>query len=416
MTRSSSAAGTDERTRPETAAEQSPPPAEHPRPRTPAPGSAEERLHQLYMEYIGWFPVGGTYTPDDWADTWEKEGALDRLFQETRRYCEKSIRSLLIKNGLWPNDLDTETQTVFHDAFVKVLKALCKYRSGDKAVNNYAAFAVRICRRQCIDYLKVRHPGSPNEVTPVRRRDYVSKEGSAPGGSGRQGKKTGEVVYVDPYRRGETGPELDMTVFSGEGDSVATVLERRMDLKGSRKILYLYVKELLNYQGSPEKALGLCYGRVLYQVICRSRPAFDEAQSWEERREPDDDRGSKEPAVATSPVWAMRRMTGRTFAELCAESEGKLSWYFGLPLRWGEPVRRQLEQPRTLDGESRLLADLRYDRVCTLAQVRGWCTTVHKSLLSRVFQQVMQDEALADFCEEYLPASSAKFLGKGAQR
>lgn len=396
--------------------------------RVPLPGTAAERLHGLYLEYIRYFPAGTRFSANDWSNTPQKENALEQLFAATETYCcGTAIRPILKKNGIWPSELETETLTVFHDAFLKILTKLFQCRKDTIPIDNYAALAVRICRNWTIDYLKVRHADDRHDMPPRKRSDYSGESRPRQTENGKE-QASRKIQLVDPYRRDEEGCRLDEALFSDEGDSVVTGLERKMDLDWMEKILYCYVREMLDYDDNPEKVLGLCYGRVLYQMVGRFDPEFGlpEEQRWNpadpahrsgqqipplSRR----DEQYKQPASSASARWAMQQMTDRTFEHLRDESEREVSRHFGFPLRWGETFRDALRQPRVVKGNLRTLAEICYDELCTLEQVRAWCSVIHNTLLPRVYERIMADENLVQCCVEHLPTSAKKFLDKGAR-
>lgn len=389
----------------------------------PRPGSMAEQLHRLYLTYIGLFPPDKQYPMTEWADTIEREVALQQLFCATRIYCCKAvIRPLLEKNGLWRNDLDSESLTVFHDAFLKLLCGIfeCRYRG--EPVVNYAGLALKTCRNRCIDYLKLQHPGGENEVTPPRMRDYAP----APGNGGNEGGKSTRPQYVDPYRTGEDGTELNEGLFRDGKTDVIADLEKKIDLEWMQKVLYCYVRVMMDYDGLPEKVLGLCYGRVLYQMVGRFDPEFGmaEEQRWdphdEQRRKTQTrptvkkDPVHKQPASSSSPGWAIKQMQDQTFRSLQSESAAELSRYFGFSLYWGQAFCQALQESRDIDGTQRRLDGVRYRELCTQEQVRGWCNSIHNTLLPRAFALILQDESLVDCCEQYLPTVAKSFLNKGA--
>lgn len=396
--------------------------------RAPEPGTASGRLHGLYLEYMGYFPAGQCFSASDWSNTPQKENALEQLFAATWNYCSSTaIRPVLKKNGIWPDELETETLTVFHDAFLKILTKIFQCRKDGTPIDSYAALSVRICRNRTIDYLKVRQAGDRHDMPPRRRSDYAAESTPRQTEKGREAPPK-KIRLVDPYRRDEEGSRLDEAIFSDEQDSVVTGLERKMDLDWMEKILYCYIREMLDYDDTPEKILGLCYGRVLYQMVGRFDPEFGlpDEQRWDpadparragqqvpppsRREEP-----YKQPATSASARWAMQQMAGRTFDRLRIESEQEISRHFGFPLHWGENFCDALCQPRTVKGTFRTLAEIPYDDLCTLEQVRAWCNVIHNTLLPRVYERIMADKNLVECCVEYLPTSAKKFLDKGAR-
>lgn len=370
-------------------------------PTSPEPGTPAAELQRLYSEYIRLFPEGQPIGPEEEENTPQKQQALADLLKATRQYCCRgTIRGVLAAAGLWRNDLDNEAGALFDAVSPKLMQDLRRRRSRGEAVVNFAGLAQRICRNHCIDYLRAKHPEQNGTIRLPRAGDY------APGTDSDQ--DSGRPILVDPVRPGKDGEGWTEVDLPDHQANVTRILESRLENRWLWDVLFCYTQVMLEYDGQPEKALGLCYGRVLYLMTGYLDPEFARF----------DDRAGQEPvfkapAGSTSPVWAMKQMTGKTLARLRQESEAELTQIFGFPLRWGQAFCRQLETCCTVNGVSRPLADIPYDALCTVKQVRGWCNSIHNSLMPRACELILQDEELVDFCTENLPDTAKAFLNKG---
>lgn len=369
---------------------------------SPRQGSAAAELQQLYQNFIRFFPPGKAFSRADWYGIPQKEHALQELLQATRTYCcSRTIRGMLAKAGLWANDLDNESQAIFDDASHKLMKDLSRRRERREEVRNFAGLAVRICHNFCLDYLGTVHPEKKGEIRLPSSKDY---------GQGRREESEGDrPLFKDPYGRNEDGFMEEEHIFRDDSTDVVRTVEQKLEQSWLWKVLSCYVKAMLEYGDQPEKVLGLCYGRVLYQMTGRFDPEFGRPG----KDKLDENGNYKQPKSKTSPVWAMKQMRGKTLDTLREESAAELSLLFGFPMSWGQQFCLALQTSRTVDGTSRRLADIPYDALCTLEQVRGWCDSIHKTLLPRACKLILQDDELVDYCAENLPATAKAFLNKG---
>lgn len=367
----------------------------------PAPGTKADELQQLYNDYIRFFPMGRAFGPEELQDTPQKHEALNNLMDAASEYCCYTIRGMLAGAGLWYNDLDNESIALFDAAAHKLLKDLSRRRSRGEEVVNFAGLAQRICRNHCIDYLRSRHPEKKGMIRLPNAGDY--NPGTA------TDRDDDQIVYTDNCYLGKDGTWKSIEIPDDRAD-VTGLLERRLERGWLWQVLYCYVQAMLDYPDRPEKALGICYGRVLYMMAEHLNPAF---ARFEKSEAQDKLPQTKKPTGRSSPKWGMQQMRGKTLDQLRVLSEAELSRIFGFPLHWGGHFCKELESCRTVGGTTRRLADIPYDALCTETQVTGWCNSIHKTLIKRACELILQDDELVDYCAENLPATAKAFLDKG---
>lgn len=372
----------------------------------PKPGTQADELQRLYNDFIRFFPAGQAFERKDVDNTPAKLEAFNNLMEAARKYCSRTvIRKRLASGGLWTNDLDNESTSVFDMAYDKILMDLSRRRSRGETVVNFASLARKICTNQCIDYLRSRHPEKNGTIVMPRAGDYSPGTDSA--------KKSGGLRLTDNRRPGKDGIGSEEIDLPDPKANVTRMAELPLERRWIWQLLYCYVQAMLDYDGEPEKALGVCYGRILYMMADHLNPEF---ARFDTRAGTEQDPVCKKPSGRCSPSWGMRQMKGKTFGQLRLLSEEKLSQDFGMPLHWGQTFCRKLENYRTVNGVSRPLADIPYDALCTVAQVTGWCNSVHDPLMSRAGELILQDNDLVEYCVENLPKTAAAYLHKGVKK
>ncbi len=157
----------------------------------------------------------------------------------------------------------------------------------------------------------------------------------------------------------------------------------------SRRLSVMYLRELMNYPGEPQKPLALMYGNILYQLARESGGKDALSQS------------AKKSTKVSSPEWAHRKMGDRTLVQLAAESERVVRKCYESSIPWG-PVFQQYMQECTADGASQRWADIVYTKTYTQGETANWIESIFKSTMLKCARKLSHDPELMEFAIETL--------------
>lgn len=187
-------------------------------------------------------------------------------------------------------------------------------------------------------------------------------------------------------------------------------LRERTDLF---KTLYrMYLCNMLNYDGAPQKALSLCYARVLYHLELRYDPErMEEAVTIRSHRNkkvkldtPEQQiaaiHQAQDPATAASAKWAIRRMEGKTIRELALEAQTSIQNCFDPTLAWGTAFCSKLRKPSDY-GKKTPWGRLVFTDVFSEKKLSSWDDTMHHFLVDAVCSQISDDPDLREAIWRY---------------
>ncbi len=180
----------------------------------------------------------------------------------------------------------------------------------------------------------------------------------------------------------------------------------------SRRILMVYLQELLAYDKAPGAALAVMYARVLYQLerlldadcIERMAQAYMKQKKWS--TDPEHKAYQRHLAkataeiqkytTATSPIWAMERIGRQTLGQMKVDSEVSLQVNFDAGLAWGEAFVSKLSEPAQIGGMVPW-SDVVYLDYYSKEQIENWATDIHNSMAFKTAGIIVQDQALKQF-------------------
>lgn len=191
----------------------------------------------------------------------------------------------------------------------------------------------------------------------------------------------------------------------------------------SRQLLEIYLRTMLDYQYDPQKPLGLCFGRILYQLERLFDPEEIEAAGTKQllrdtRKKTDNYTKALEafwdvqnPATTTSIAWATRRMAGKNLGVLTVESQRSLQKCFEPTLRWSDHYLQKLQTPSPYKGGTPWKYVV-YSEEFTSKQTSDWTESIHKSVFLTSMDIIESDPILT----EELLSSGLPFRGPGKKK
>ena len=175
----------------------------------------------------------------------------------------------------------------------------------------------------------------------------------------------------------------------------------------SRRLLEIYLRTMLDYRNDPQKPLGLCFGRILYQLEMLYNPdeielaGIKKAAKDKRKKISDYDKmlyafwDVQSPATATSLSWAARKMDSKNLGMLSIESQNSLQAYFNPSLKWGKNFLARLQVPSPYkDGIA--WKYVIYTDEFTPKQTSDWTESIHRSVFNASLEVVESDSLLLD--------------------
>lgn len=175
----------------------------------------------------------------------------------------------------------------------------------------------------------------------------------------------------------------------------------------NRQLFRMYLDQMLAYSDEPQKVLGCCYARVLYQVerlfdpeeiedaaavkIAKDRKGgAADGKSWIAAI-----RAVQESHTATSVKWALGKMGARPILTLTDESELLLRRNYDPSLRWGAEMRGKMDKSCPY-GEHQVWGSLIYTKVFTEKELSRWALSIHNSITDAVCRRIRETPALEE--------------------
>lgn len=176
----------------------------------------------------------------------------------------------------------------------------------------------------------------------------------------------------------------------------------------SRSLFQLYLGNMLNYVGEPQKVLSLCYARVLYHLQLQLDPAEIErlakkyytSDTENEAKRIEAIQKAQERKTATSVKWARERMADKTIRLLTDESESILKKHYDARLRWGAEMRAKLDVCSPFyDGS--IWGSLIYTEVFSEKETTAWAQSIHASVTHSVCKEINDNPELRELVLQY---------------
>lgn len=219
------------------------------------------------------------------------------------------------------------------------------------------------------------------------------------------------IVSLDAINETQDGKTRE--IVGGEGGMPwydPEDIQERADLLNT--LYRLYLCNMLNYDGAPQKALSLCYARVLYHLELRYDPEqMEEAVTIRSQRNKNvtlDDpekqiaaiQAAQNPATATSAKWAIRRMEGKTIRDLAVEAQASIQNCFDPTLAWGNAFCSKLCKPSDYTNKTPW-GSLVFTSVFSEKKLSSWDEAMHHFLTNAVCSQISDDPYLREAIRRY---------------
>ena len=228
-------------------------------------------------------------------------------------------------------------------------------------------------------------------------------------------KRIGHSVYdfrntvkLDAMVAGDDGDDLSDRIRALSTNFLEDDLHNYEDL--SHMVTTAYLMCLMNSKNVPAAPMSVMYARVLFQLERLMDPeSIDEGiQDYMSRKKRDyqdaDEyantlyKASAEAqkyTTGSSLKWALTRMGSQNIARLAEDSERSLHINFDEDetLCWGEPLRRQLQEPAGF-GTEHLWKDLVPVRDLPEKKIEDWATDVHNATVITTAKALYEDEQL----------------------
>ena len=255
----------------------------------------------------------------------------------------------------------------------------------DQENGRYCAYPVahylKIARTKTVDHYfrkefkrlpprKKNDPQTEQEETAARKRDayLVSLEGMAVDDHGVYLEDRNRALVCDPFSE----PRLP----------------RRLSDQKCGRLSALYLRELMDYPGEPQKPLAVMYGSVLYQ-LAREREGSRLAEA------------AAKSSRLTSAPWAHQAMAHYNLEQLGSISERIVSRCYGQALPWGEPFRAQMPR-RAGYGLDTTWGQVVYTAAFTTDDTSDWIESIFASTIKKCGRKLAADRDLRDFAADTL--------------
>jgi hypothetical protein len=286
----------------------------------------------------------------------------------------------------------------FHIAVAALLEEDCRLKTERPGCLEYYT---GIYRNKTMDYLEF--------YGLLKKKKDKQQDPDTPQKDEQSGKITKSSIRAAQSMEGMIGEDED-------ADRRLELSEDPFSLYGysqeSRRILMVYLQELLAYDKAPGAALAVMYARVLYQLerlldadcIERMAQAYMKQKKWS--TDPEHKAYQRHLAkataeiqkytTATSPIWAMERIGRQTLGQMKVDSEVSLQVNFDAGLAWGEAFVSKLSEPAQIGGMVPW-SDVVYLDYYSKEQIENWATDIHNSMAFKTAGIIVQDQALKQF-------------------
>ena len=316
-----------------------------------------------------------------------------------------------------------DENNITQDAHIKLFESLQTDKADGLFRPNAVDYYSGIYKKQTMDYLRF------YGLLKTRRQ----KEQEEAGGKGSVSEKKSRAKNTVKKSSIRSALSIEALTMNEDEEDIS---ERKLFLASdsfeqlsnhqakSRKLLTIYLQELMSYSKQPAPPLAVMYARVLYQMerlldaeaIDTLVDAYMREKGWVNSA--DDKYYDEHLSIATadvqkyttstSPDWALHRMGTKTIAVLTDESEACIQRLFDRSLCWSKSFSKALSQ--TAFGESSLLwRDVVYTRAFSRTDIERWACDTHNSILKTSAKIVCDTPELLNFVlEEIHPANKMK--------
>ena len=247
-------------------------------------------------------------------------------------------------------------------------------------VANPVAYYQRIAHNRAIDeYFRKNFGRLPPRKKPGDEQEELPKEDNP------LPRRESEIISLEALQTNSDGEFQDdrMTEFSF--DPYAYFHEGIAEkLDSERQLVRIWLSELMNYPGEPQKALALMYGNVIFQtakIYGDDTPLSNAAKA--------------SPKVS-SASWAHARMEKRNLEKLSLISQKVMVRFYNSALRWGPEFTDYLEE--TSDSGIRW-GRIVYTETYSVDQTRDWIASISKSTLTKACQKIASDRDAIEYLE-----------------
>lgn len=222
-------------------------------------------------------------------------------------------------------------------------------------------------------------------------------------------QRSAHGIFPDSLERINTDPDGKTRERVGRGDEITDEEHRMAVEKGSlsARLLRIYLSVMMDYRREPQKPVGLCYARILYQLerlfspqeiqrageLLALRDKRKKTSSFEKMVDAYAD--VQKPATATSLAWAKERMGKKKLVQLVFEAQDSIQTHFDETLCWSSAYLARLREPSTCPGGI-LWRDVVYTEEYTSAQTSNWAESIHKSIFHTSLDIIQADPELMD--------------------
>lgn len=281
-----------------------------------------ETIQQLYLSYLD----------DPQPDT------INRMLSVLEAFARGTVYEVLKTSAHYT---ESDIADALQEGLIAVSLAVERHRQEGVRMDGFCWFARTVCRNQAAQYV----------------RDQYRLRGKKP---------PIPLLWQD-----EDGNELE---FLGQQEDPVQLQEDLERQQLNRRLLLMYCDALLGYRYDPQKALGVCYARLLYQLVAL----------LEEDRQ---------THTASSIPWAWEQMGEKDLLRLGMASQKCLQEHLHPALRWHKPF---LEKLRSESPYGQPWKDVVYTHRFTQSQTSNWVESIHKSVFQQVRRRIHADPALLE--------------------
>lgn len=155
------------------------------------------------------------------------------------------------------------------------------------------------------------------------------------------------------------------------------------------RLALLYLGELMDYPGEPQKPLALMYGSIIFQLAKKVGGKDDISKI------------AQKSTRLSSASWAHQRMDTLTLMQLGEKSQQVVRRYYRAKLAWGTAFRQRMEEIADADSGTRR-ADIVYTETYPVADTANWIESISKSTMTKCAHKLVRDPALSEFAADAL--------------
>ena len=266
----------------------------------------------------------------------------------------------------------------------------------DRATGNYCTYPIghylRIAQNKAIDdYFRKQFGRLPSKKKPV---DAAPGEDLSLIDETPRRRKVPVMIGIDDpisdgnsRTRGEGAVEISVNPFANPQRP-----RQERDEKAAR-LKSMFLRELMDYPGEPQKPLALMYGNILFQLY-KDYGGEDELSLMAKRSD-----------KVSSPEWAHQRMGRATLLQLGIYAERVIQKCFSKSLAWGSFFNQHMLE-RTTDGSRRVWADIIYTKTYTEGNTSNWIESIMKSTMMKCSRKMKDSPELTEYAIETLGAKN----------